>query len=302
MRAWKIQSAYFYAQSPNMSFQQSTINCKGRLLNLETPLVMGILNLTPDSFYDGGKYDELPAMLDRVFSMAEAGAAIIDLGGVSTRPGAAFPDTRTELDRVIPVIEELNKNFPDLPLSIDTFRSEVARKAVNAGACMVNDISAGSMDPEMYSTVAELKVPYILMHMQKTPGTMQDNPVYENTVSDIADFFIKELAILKELGVHDIILDPGFGFGKTVAHNFELLQQFDSFLFLEQPMLAGLSRKSMIYKTLQKTPATALNGTTALNMIALERGAKILRVHDVPEAVETVKLFAALTAVKESGN
>jgi dihydropteroate synthase len=302
MRAWKNQSPYFYAQSLNMSFQQSTINCKGRLLNLENPLVMGILNLTPDSFYDGGKYHELPAILDRVSTMVNAGAAIIDVGGVSTRPGADLLDVGTELSRVVPVVEAIANNFPELPISVDTFRAEVAHKAVEAGASIVNDISAGTLDQEMYRTVAALQVPYILMHMQNTPGTMQQNPVYRDIVSEIADFFMLELAKLKELGIKDIILDPGFGFGKTAVHNFELLQNLDGFLFLEQPLLAGLSRKSMVYKTLGQTPDTALNGTTALNMIALERGAKILRVHDVSEAVEVIRLFNELSSVKASEN
>lgn len=277
-----------------MLHPQKTINCKGSLLLLEKPAIMGVLNLTPDSFFDGGKYADLQSVLRQAEKMIQDGAAILDVGGVSTRPGAALPNLATELGRVIPVVEALASRFPETILSIDTFRAAVARAAVEAGAGMVNDISAGKLDPDLYATVAELQVPYVLMHMQNTPATMQINPEYEDVVLEVTDFFIREIGVLRSLGVKDIILDPGFGFGKLPEHNFRLLQVLDSFAFLELPLLAGLSRKSMVYKTLGLTPAEALNGTTALNMVALQRGARLLRVHDVKEARETIALFEQL--------
>jgi dihydropteroate synthase len=277
-----------------MLHPQKTINCKGSLLLLEKPAIMGVLNLTPDSFFDGGKYADLQSVLRQAEKMIQEGAAILDVGGVSTRPGAALPNLGTELSRVIPVVEALASRFPETILSIDTFRAAVARAAVEAGAGMVNDISAGKLDPDLYATVAELQVPYVLMHMQNTPATMQINPEYEDVVLEVTDFFIREIGVLRSLGVKDIILDPGFGFGKLPEHNFRLLQVLDGFAFLELPLLAGLSRKSMVYKTLGLTPAEALNGTTALNMVALQRGARLLRVHDVKEARETIALFEQL--------
>lgn len=277
-----------------MLHPQKTINCKGSLLLLEKPAIMGVLNLTPDSFFDGGKYADLQSVLRQAEKMIQDGAAILDVGGVSTRPGAELPNLATELSRVIPVVEALASRFPETILSIDTFRAAVARAAVEAGAGMVNDISAGKLDPDLYATVAELQVPYVLMHMQNTPATMQINPEYEDVVLEVTDFFIREIGVLRSLGVKDIILDPGFGFGKLPEHNFRLLQMLDSFAFLEFPLLAGLSRKSMVYKTLGITPREALNGTTALNMVALQRGARLLRVHDVKEARETIALFEQL--------
>ena len=277
-----------------MLHPQKTINCKGSLLLLEKPAIMGVLNLTPDSFFDGGKYADLQSVLRQAEKMIQEGAAILDVGGVSTRPGAALPNLGTELSRVIPVVEALASRFPETILSIDTFRAAVARAAVEAGAGMVNDISAGKLDPDLYATVAELQVPYVLMHMQNTPATMQINPEYEDVVLEVTDFFIREIGVLRSLGIKDIILDPGFGFGKLPEHNFRLLQMLDSFAFLELPLLAGLSRKSMVYKTLGITPGEALNGTTALNMVALQRGARLLRVHDVKEARETIALFEQL--------
>jgi dihydropteroate synthase len=232
--------------------------------------------------------------------MVEEGASILDVGGVSTRPGAEMPDTDTELGRVIPVLQALREAFPEVILSIDTFRARVVKEAVAAGAAIVNDISAGKLDAELYATVAALQVPYVLMHMQQTPATMQQNPRYTNVVLEVSDFFIRETAILRALGVRDIILDPGFGFGKLPEHNFQLLQHLDSFAFLELPLLAGVSRKSMIYKTLDISPEAALNGTTALHMAALERGAHLLRVHDVKEARETIALFERLAAERST--
>lgn len=277
-----------------MLHPQKTINCKGSLLLLEKPAIMGVLNLTPDSFFDGGKYADLQSVLRQAEKMIQEGAAILDVGGVSTRPGAALPNLATELSRVIPVVEALASRFPETILSIDTFRAAVARAAVEAGAGMVNDISAGKLDPDLYATVAEIQVPYVLMHMQNTPATMQINPEYGDVVLEVTDFFIREIGVLRSLGVKDIMLDPGFGFGKLPEHNFRLLQMLDSFAFLEFPLLAGLSRKSMVYKTLGITPEEALNGTTALNMVALQRGARLLRVHDVKEARETIALFEQL--------
>ena len=277
-----------------MLFQQTTINCNGRLLSLERPLVMGILNVTPDSFFDGGKHKRLDGQLQQVEKMLKEGAAFIDIGGMSSRPGAAIIDEQEELNRVLPIIEKVSQQFPEVLISIDTVHSEVARKAIAAGASIINDISAGRIDPRMYETVAELGVPYILMHTQGTPKEMQSNPVYENVALEILDFFIKEIGQLRALGVKDVIVDPGFGFGKTIDHNYELLKKTHVFKILETPILAGISRKSMIYKFLNATPNEALNGTTALHIIALQQGAKILRVHDVKEAVECIRLYEKL--------
>ena len=277
-----------------------TINCRGSLLLLEKPAIMGVLNVTPDSFFDGGRYSDTSSVMRQAEKMVEEGASILDVGGVSTRPGAEMPDADTELGRVIPVLQVLREAFPEVILSIDTFRARVVKEAVAAGAGIVNDISAGKLDAELYATVAALQVPYVLMHMQQTPATMQQNPRYTNVVLEVSDFFIRETAILRSLGVRDIILDPGFGFGKLPEHNFQLLQHLDSFAFLELPLLAGVSRKSMIYKTLDISPEAALNGTTALHMVALERGAHLLRAHDVKEARETIALFERLAAERST--
>ncbi len=271
------------------------LNCRGRLLDLSEPVVMGILNTTPDSFFDGGRFVGEGAMLAQVKKMLSEGASIIDVGGASTRPGAAEVSEQEELQRVIPVVESVKKHFPEAVISIDTWRSRVAAAAVGTGAAIVNDISAGRFDPGLFETVAALDVPYILMHMQRTPQTMQQNPRYENVTNEILDFFIEKLEKLRRLGVKDIILDPGFGFGKTVEHNFQLLKNLAVFEnVLNLPVLAGISRKSMICKVLKVNPEHALNGTTALHMAALQQGAKILRVHDVKEAVEVIRLWKAL--------
>jgi dihydropteroate synthase len=274
--------------------QQTTLNCGGQLLDLATPIVMGILNVTPDSFYDGGKYQEGTILLDRVGQMLEEGARIIDVGGMSSRPGAELIEVQEELDRVLPAVSAITDHFPDAIISIDTIRSEVAQQAVHAGASIVNDISAGQIDEDMYATVAQLGVPYILMHMKGQPKTMQREAKYEDPVQEILDFFIQEVGQLRELGVVDIVLDPGFGFGKTITHNYQILKKMHVFNMLDLPVLTGISRKSMIYKTLGTTPDHALNGTTALHMIALQQGTRILRVHDVKEAVETIKLWERL--------
>lgn len=271
-----------------------TINCKGQLIDLSRPRVMGILNLTPDSFYDGGKYKNEVDILNQVEKMLDEGATFIDLGGYSSKPGAAFVEEDEELKRVIPVIELLIKNFPNIILSVDTFRSKVAKVSVTAGAAMINDISGAILDPEMIKIVAKLQVPYIMMHMRGTPQTMQQQTQYNDLLKEIISYFAERLRLAKTEQLIDIIIDPGFGFAKTRKQNFELLRKLELLSIIGKPILAGVSRKSMIYKTLNTTPQLALNGTTALNMIALTKGANILRVHDVKEAAECITLFKQL--------
>lgn len=267
-----------------------TINCKGTLVDLSSPKVMGILNITPDSFYDGGKYKDESAILTQVDKMISEGATFIDVGAYSSRPGADHISEEEELRRILPVIELLLSNFPKILISVDTFRSTVARKTIELGAALVNDISGGNMDPNMYHTIAELQVPYILMHMLGTPQNMQEAPQYNNVSKELISFFADRISKLRSLKVHDIILDVGFGFGKTIDHNFELLKNLSLFEALDIPILAGLSRKSMLYKTLEISAQDALNATTSANTIALLNGASILRVHDVQEAVEAIKI------------
>lgn len=268
-----------------------SINCRGTLLSLETPVVMGILNVTPDSFFDGGKYNSNDACISQAEKMLNEGAAIIDIGGYSSRPGADFISSYEELKRVIPVIEKIHKYFPEAILSIDTFRANVALEAVNAGASIVNDISAGDDDPEMITTVANLQVPYIAMHKQGTPQTMQLNPEYDDVTTDILDYFIKKIEFFSKAGIIDVIIDPGFGFGKNLNHNYALLKNLSAFRMLDCPIMAGMSRKRMINEVLNISSKDALNGTTVVNTIALMNGASILRVHDVKEAVEAVKII-----------
>lgn len=274
------------------------MNCKGKLIDLTKPKIMGILNSTPDSFFSGSRFESLEVALKVAEKMLMDGADFLDVGGMSTRPNSDEVSENEELNRVIPLVEVILKEFPDALISVDTYRSKVAKEAVNAGVALVNDISAGSMDGEMFSTMAELKVPYILMHMQGTPKTMQQNPTYENVVIEINQFFSEKIRELNELGVNDILLDPGFGFGKTVEHNYELMQNLNLLGCGDFPLLVGVSRKSMVTQLLNSTAAEALNGTTALHMIALERGAKILRVHDVKEAREVVQIWEALYSEK----
>lgn len=278
----------------NMLFQRTTLNCKGHLVSLERPQVMGILNTTPDSFYDGGQYPKLSAQLNQVERMVKEGARFIDIGGMSSRPGAELISTDEELKRVIPIIKAVAERFPDVLMSIDTVHAVVAKEAVMAGAAMINDISAGSIDPEMYNTVAQLQVPYILMHMQGQPNQMQKAPSYQDVVLEILDFFIAEIGKLRALHIKDLIIDPGFGFGKSMDHNYQILKRLEVFKMLEVPMLAGLSRKSMIYKALNVQPDEALNGSTAMHIVALQQGVKILRVHDVKEAAQCIELFERL--------
>jgi len=280
-----------------MLHPQTTLNCNGQLLDLTDPIVMGILNVTPDSFYDGGKYENENVMLQQVEQMISDGASIIDVGGMSSRPGAEIIDEAEELLRVLPIIEKIKQKFPQTIISIDTVRSAVAIKSIKAGASIINDISAGSIDENMFPTVAKLGVPYILMHMQGKPKDMQQNPDYQDVAIEVLDFFIKKVGELRALGVKDIILDPGFGFGKTIEHNYHLLKKITIFKILDLSLLIGISRKSMIYKVLNNSPQDALNGTTVLNTMALERGAKILRVHDVKEAMETIILWKQLKAI-----
>jgi dihydropteroate synthase len=271
-----------------------TLNCKGRLLVIDRPLVMGIINATPDSFYEDSRFSGIDAILKQAERMLNDGADILDLGGQSTRPGSEMVSPDEELRRVIPGIEAINKKFPQSFISVDTFYSKVAAAAVAAGTDIINDISAGSLDKKMVATVASLKVPYILMHMKGAPQTMQQNPVYENVTREVLDFFIANVNKLKGAGITDVIIDPGFGFGKTIEHNFELLKNLSVFKMLDKPILFGISRKSIVYKTLDITAAEALNGTTVLNTIGLVSGASILRVHDVKEAKQAVTLFTAM--------
>jgi dihydropteroate synthase len=271
-----------------------TLNCKGRLLVLEQPVVMGILNITPDSFYSGSRIQVKDDILQKAEQMLQEGATILDIGGQSTRPESLRLSANEELTRVLSAIQLIKQHFPDCFISIDTYHSTVASEAVAAGADMVNDISAGNMDEQMIPAVAALNVPYIAMHMQGTPETMQQNPTYENVTREVLDYFIKKTEQCKAAGIKDIIIDPGFGFGKTISHNFQLLRELEVFKILNYSLLAGLSRKSTIYKTLGTTAEEALNGTTVLNTIALQKGAVILRVHDVKEAAETIKLVQSV--------
>lgn len=271
-----------------------TICCKGELVDLSRPRVMGVLNSTPDSFFDGGKYWDPYLGLKQVEVMLGDGADFIDVGGYSSRPGAAEVSLKEELKRVIPMVEGLLEEFPQALLSVDTFRAEVAGRALDAGAAMVNDISAGLRDSEMLPLIAARQVPYVMMHMRGTPQTMMQQTQYDNLIPDILYFFSQRLAAARELGITDCIADPGFGFAKTREQNFELLGGLNAFKALETPVLIGLSRKSMIHKTLGITPEEALNGTTALHMVALQEGTNILRVHDVKEAKECIGLWEAL--------
>ena len=271
-----------------------TLNCKGKLLTIEQPLVMGIINATPDSFYKGDLPAGLEEIVVQVGKMTSEGASIIDIGGQSTRPGSERISASEEIQRVIPVIDSILTTYPQTIISIDTYHSEVALAAIKAGASIVNDISAGSLDPEMIHCVSSLKVPYICMHMKGSPEHMQNNPTYDDLIKEVLDFFIDKIEQCKKAGIKDIIIDPGFGFGKTIQQNFILLKQLSVFKMLDKPILAGLSRKSMVYKTLDVDVTAALNGSTVLHTIALQQGASILRVHDVKEAMEVIKLVHKL--------
>nr|WP_298791103.1 dihydropteroate synthase [uncultured Allomuricauda sp.] len=273
-----------------------TINCKGTLIDLTTPKVMGILNLTPDSFYDGGKYKNEQNTLQQVEKMLSEGATFIDMGAYSSRPGAEHVPEDEELKRLLPIVELILKNFPDTLVSIDTFRSKVASECLQRGAAMINDISAGNLDAEMFSTVSKYQVPYIMMHLKGTPQSMQKKAIYDDLIKDLRFYFSKKIDQATQLKINDVIIDPGFGFAKTTEQNYTLLNHLDLFKTFEVPLLIGLSRKSMIYKILESSAIEALNGTTALHSIALLKGANILRVHDVKEAGECVMLIEALKA------
>ena len=272
-----------------------TINCKGELINISSPKVMGILNITPDSFYDGGKYRNEHDILVHVEHMLNEGATFIDVGAYSSKPNASIVSEEEELSRILPIIELILKKFPQVLLSVDTFRANVAKQCIDAGAALINDISAGKLDHAMLETIADLRVPYIMMHMRGTPQTMQTLTEYDNLIKDILFYFSERISKARSLGIIDLIVDPGFGFAKTKQQNFELLNNLELFKILELPILAGLSRKSMIYKTLDTSPEEALNGSTVLHTVALQKGANILRVHDVKEAVECIKLVESIT-------
>lgn len=273
-----------------------TINCKGNLIDLSVPKVMGILNLTPDSFYDGGKFKDEKSILEQVAQMLQDGAAFVDMGAYSSRPGAEHVPEDEELKRLLPVINLIFKNFPEVLVSVDTFRSKVAKECLDAGAAIINDISAGNLDPNMFQTVAEYQVPYIAMHLKGTPQSMQKEAVYDDLIQDLRLYFSKKVKEATSMKINDLIIDPGFGFAKTTAQNFALLNHLDLFQTFGLPILIGLSRKSMIYKTLKSSPKEALNGTTALHTVALLKGAHILRVHDVKEATECIALVEELKA------
>jgi len=270
------------------------INCKGKLVDLSSPKVMGILNLTPDSFYDGGKFKTENEILKQVELMLFEGATFIDIGAYSSRPSAKHISQEEELARLIPVIKSIINHFPEILISVDTFRSEVAKQSVKEGACMINDISAGSMDDKMFATIAKLQVPYVIMHMVGTPQNMQHNTLYKDLVQDIIFYFSEKIFELRKLGVNDIILDLGFGFSKTLDQNYELLSKLELFNFLDLPILTGLSRKSMLFKLLDIKPEKALNATNVANTIALQKGSNIIRVHDVKEAMETITIVQKL--------
>ncbi|MDG2179955.1 MAG: dihydropteroate synthase [Algibacter sp.] len=272
-----------------------TLNCNGKLIDISSPKVMGILNITPDSFFHVGKYKNESDIILQVEKMLFEGATFIDVGAYSSRPGAIHISEDEELQRIVPIIELLVKHFPEIIISVDTFRSNVAKKTIKAGAAIINDISGGKMDTKMFTAIAELQVPYIIMHMLGTPQNMQQNPVYEDVTKEVISFFAAQIFKLHQLKINDIIIDVGFGFGKTIEHNYQLLKDLSLFKNLDAPILAGISRKSMLYKPLDTTPQLALNATTSANTIALLNGANILRVHDVKEAMEAIKIVEQLS-------
>lgn len=268
-----------------------SINCRGKLLDISSPLVMGILNSTPDSFYSQGREQHWSDLLGLAETMVNDGADILDLGGMSTRPGATLISEEEEMKRVLPALEKILERFPNMMLSIDTFRASVAKEALQMGASIINDVSGGELDPAMFSVVASYKAPYICMHMQGTPQTMQQQPRYEDVVTELFAYFQRKVYLLREAGIMDVILDPGFGFGKTMQHNYALMANLDVFTALQAPLLIGVSRKKMVQQPLGIGANDALNGSTALHMMALMKGASILRVHDVKEAKQCVTLF-----------
>lgn len=272
----------------------TSINIQGTLFDLSTPVAMGIVNVTPDSFYDGGTLNSLNAVISRVNQIVEEGGKILDIGGYSSRPGAHEVSLDEELNRVIPIITEIKTQFPSIIISIDTFRRKVAEKSVGAGAAIINDISAGALDSTMHDFVAASKTPYVMMHMQGTPATMQQHTIYNHLIADIQDYFLRKIEALHHKGASDIIIDPGFGFAKTMKQNYELMKHLDLFHIFQKPILVGISRKSMIQKKLNVSVNDSLTGTIALNMFSLQKGAKILRVHDVKEAQQCITLYNEL--------
>jgi dihydropteroate synthase len=274
------------------------INCKGELIDLSIPKVMGILNVTPNSFFDGGRYKNEQEIILQVEKMLAEGADFIDIGAYSSKPSAEFVTEQEETERIVPVIELILKHFPNALLSIDTFRAEVAKASIESGSAIINDISAGELDDKMFDVIAKYNVPYIMMHMRGNPQTMQSLTQYDDIVKEMLFYFSEKVQKARSMGINDLIVDPGFGFAKTTDQNYEVMQKMELFNLLELPVLAGISRKSMIYKTLNSTPQEALNGTTFLNTITLTKGAKILRVHDVKEAVECVTLFNKINSNK----
>ena len=273
-----------------------TINCKGQLIDLSKPKVMGILNVTPNSFFDGGKYKNADEIVAQVQKMLSEGATFIDIGAYSSKPNAEFVSVEEEIARIVPIVELLVQQFPNILISIDTFRSEVAEACILKGAALINDISAGKLDDLMLGVVAKYKVPYIMMHMRGTPQTMTTLTQYEDVVKEVLLYFSERIAAARSLGIHDLIIDPGFGFAKTLEQNYEVLQKMELFQQLELPILSGISRKSMIYKVLNTNASESLNGTTTLNTISLVKGASILRGHDVKETMECVTLFNAMNS------
>jgi dihydropteroate synthase len=267
-----------------------TINCKGQIIDLSTPKIMGILNITPNSFYDGGKYSLKNNAITQVKKMLNEGATFIDIGAYSSKPNAEFVSEEEELSRIIPVVKEILIEFPEALLSVDTFRSSVAKECINNGAALINDISAGSLDKKMMEVIASNNIPYIMMHMRGNPKTMQSQTNYDHIINEMITYFSDKISQARNLGINDLIIDPGFGFAKTIDQNYEILSNLELFKVLELPILAGVSRKSMIYKTLDINAEEALNGTSVLNTISITKGASIIRVHDVKEAMECVKL------------
>ena len=277
--------------------RKNSISIGDEIIDFTLPIAMGVVNVTPDSFYDGGKMQDEKVLLSSVEKMVEEGVSILDVGAVSTKPGAELISTKIELERLLPAVHAIRKNFPQIPISIDTFRSWVAVRVIDEiGPILVNDISGGTLDSKMFEKIGKLDVPYILSHIQGTPKDMQEDPRYDDVIKEISGYFSDKVKRLTKFGVKNIILDPGFGFGKNLNHNFELLNRLDSFKVFQLPVMVGLSRKSMIWKALEITPETALNGTTVANTMALMGGADILRVHDVKEAVEAIKIFSEVKA------
>lgn len=280
--------------------RKNSINLNGQLLDLSQPVVMGIINVTPDSFFDGGKYKTEKKVVKRAEEILEQGGAVIDIGAVSTKPGSEGISTKDEIERLLPAVKAVKKEFPNAFISIDTYRSWVALKVIEeCGPCMVNDVSGGNFDDHMFETIGKLGVPYVLMHMQGTPLKMQQNPEYEDIIRDISMFFTEQVKKLTKAGVKDVIIDPGFGFGKNLEHNYELLNRLDSFKVFQLPLMVGVSRKSMICKLLNSSPENALNGTSVVNTLVLMGGADILRVHDVSEAVEAVRILTMVRSTSK---